>query len=203
MKSAVFAILLGSTYQTSSTSVLRHWSVTTENNNRDGTRIVFTLIGLAQSAKLPVLLLSYRSDSWNAVLTCGERLGNTTAKLAIAFDGKNQFETWRVTPDQGAAFTTEPENFIVRLLGCHYVEVEFPVANERRHAVFDVSGLDKEIGKFPEAKKALTQREIAAGTFSSGFRPRRYRRLSSNRYVNPASTLTSMRKVRKSRCSRT
>jgi hypothetical protein len=57
--------------------------------------------------------------------------------------------------DNTATFAVTPERFIVRLLDCHTLEVVFPSADGPRHAIFDLTGLEKEIENFPRAKKAL------------------------------------------------
>lgn len=139
----------------SSQSLLRHWAVSTEDVNSEAPRIVFTLIGSAASKKLPILILSYASESWNAMLTCGEQLEGHSARLLMSWDGRNETVTWNMTPDHGATFTTHPEPFIMRLLSSHTLAVQFPLHGEVRRAVFDLTGLEKEIDKFPQAKKAL------------------------------------------------
>ena len=60
-----------------------------------------------------------------------------------------------MTADHTATFAVTPERFIIRLLDCHALEVDFPLADEARHVIFDVTGLEKEINNFPRAKKAL------------------------------------------------
>jgi hypothetical protein len=155
MKAAVFAIFAALAPAVSSESLLRHWAVSTENVNGDAPRVVFTLIGSGDTRKLPILILSYRGVSWNAMLTCGERLEGRTAKLLLSWDGRNETANWRMTPDHGATFAADPEPFIVQLLGCHTLAVQFPLPGESRRAVFDLTGLEKEIDQFPQAKKAL------------------------------------------------
>jgi hypothetical protein len=150
----------------SSQSLLRRWAVSNEDVNSEAPRIVFTLIGSAAPKKLPILILSYGSESWNAMLTCGEQLEGHSAKLLMSWDGHNETVIWHMTPDHGATFTTHPEPFIVRLLGCRTLAVQFPLHGEVRRAVFDLTGLEKEIDKFPQAKRALTseRRKQAHGT---------------------------------------
>ena len=92
------------------------------------------------------------------MLTCGEPLrGGTAAKLLICLDGHAEMADWRMSSDLTATFAVIPERFIVRLLDCHALEVDFPLADEPRHAIFDVTGLEKEINNFPRAKRALRQ----------------------------------------------
>lgn len=100
-------------------------------------------------------MLSYRNEVWNALLTCGEPLEGSTANLSIVWDGQSEQVVWRMTRDHGAAFALEADSFISRLMGCRRLEVEFPVAGQPRRAAFDVTGLEKEIDNFPQAKKAL------------------------------------------------
>jgi hypothetical protein len=155
MKALVCAALVTVGSVAPSSPILRHWAVSTEAVETDFPRVVFTLIGSAASRKLPILILSYRDESWNALLTCGEPLEGPAAKLSIAWDGQNEQTVWRMTRDGGAAFTSEAEAFILRLIGSQNLEVEFPVAGQCRRAAFDVTGLAKEIDNFPQAKKAL------------------------------------------------
>jgi hypothetical protein len=160
MKAVVCAALLAIGAAAPSSPLLHHWAVSTEDVETNSPRIVFALIGSAESRKLPILVLSYRNESWNALLTCGEPLEGPTANLSIAWDGKNEQTTWRMTRDHGAAFAAEAETFILRLIGSHQVEVEFPVAGQPRRATFDVTGLEKEIDNFPVAKKALIPNSV-------------------------------------------
>ena len=143
-----------------SSPVLRHWAVSTEDAETDFPRVVFTLIGSADSPKLPILVLSYRNKSWNALLTCGERLEEPAANLSITADGENEPVMWRMTRDHGGAFAPEAERFVMRLLNCRKLEVEFPAAGQHRRAAFDTTGLEKEIDNFPEAKKALVPDKV-------------------------------------------
>jgi hypothetical protein len=167
MKAAAFVILLAFPVRAPSQSLLRHWAVSTEAITGDSPRVVFTLIGSSVSRKLPILLLSFHKGAWTTLLTCGESLqGRTAAKLSMSWDGHHETVGWNMTPDHGATFTTDPVPFIVRLLGCHTLTVQFPLAGEVRRAVFDITGLEKEIDKFPQAKRALVpkRREPAHAT---------------------------------------
>ena len=161
MRTAAFAIILALGPTAPSPSLWRHWAVSTEPANGDSPRVVFTLIGSSVSRKLPILLLAFRENTWSAMLTCGEPLrGGTAAKLLICLDGHAEMADWRMSSDLTATFAVIPERFIVRLLDCNSLEVDFPLANEFRHAIFDVKGLEKEIDNFPQAKKALTPNKV-------------------------------------------
>jgi hypothetical protein len=156
MKAAAFAILLAFPAGAPSQSLLRHWAVSTEAITGDSPRVVFTLIGSSVSRKLPILLLAFHNGAWTAMLTCGESLqGRTAAKLSMSWDGHHETADWRMTPDHTATFALAPARFINRLLDCHILEVDFPLADGSRHARFDVTGLEKEINNFPQAKRAL------------------------------------------------
>jgi hypothetical protein len=158
MRTAAIAIILALVPAAPSQSLFRHWAVSTEPTNSDSPRVVFTLIGSSVSRKLPILLLAFRENTWTAMLTCGEPLqGRTAAKLLICLDGYPEKADWRMTPDHTATFAVAPERFIIRLLDCHALEVDFSLADEPRHAIFDVTGLEKEINNFPRAKNALRQ----------------------------------------------
>jgi len=160
MKAVVCAALVAVGGAALCSPVLRHWAVSTEDLESDSPRVVFTLIGSAASQKLPILVLSYRSDAWSALLTCGEPLEGSTANLSVVWDGQNEQVSWRMTRDHGAAFAPEADSFISRLIGCRKLEIEFPVAGQPRRAAFDVTGLEKEIDNFPQAKKALAPNKV-------------------------------------------
>jgi hypothetical protein len=158
MKTVAIAIILALAPAAPSPSLWRHWAVSTEPTNSDSPRVVFTLIGSSVSRKLPILILTFRENTWTAMLTCGDRLqGRTNAKLLMSWDGYPEKADWRMTSDHTATFAVTPEHFITRLLHCHALEVDFPLADEPRHAIFDVTGLEKEIDNFPRVKKALEQ----------------------------------------------
>jgi hypothetical protein len=142
-----------------STSLWRHWAVATEAANSDSSRVVFTLIGTTVSQKLPILVLAFHENSWTAMLTCGEPLKRGTA-ANICLDGQPEKSNWKMSSDHTATFAVTPERFIVRLLDCRALEVVFPLPDESRHATFDLTGLEKEIDNFPQAKKALTLKSM-------------------------------------------
>ena len=158
MKAVGIVIILALASAAPSPSLWRHWAVSTEPANGDSPRVVFTLIGSSVSRRLPILLLAFHENTWTAMLTCGEPLQErTAAKVLICLDGYPEKADWRMTPDHTATFAVTPERFIIRLLDCHALEVDFPLADEPRHAIFDVTGLEKEINNFPRAKKELKQ----------------------------------------------
>jgi hypothetical protein len=117
MKALVCAALMAAGAAALSFPLLHHWAVSTECVETDTPRIVFTLIGSAASGKLPILILSYRNESWNALLTCGESLQGRAANFSFAWDGQNEQAIWTMTRDHGAAFAPEANSFIFRLMG--------------------------------------------------------------------------------------
>jgi hypothetical protein len=168
MRTATIATVLALASATAapSTSLWRHWAVSTDAVNGDSSRVVFTLIGSTVSRKLPILVLAFREDSWTAMLTCGETLKRGTA-ADICLDGHAEKSNWRISSDQTATFAVTPERFIARLLDCHALEVVFPLADEPRYAIFDLTGLEKEIDNFPLAKKALISNSVKPRESSS------------------------------------
>jgi hypothetical protein len=100
------------------------------------------------------------------MLTCGEPLKRRTA-ANICLDGHPEKSDWRMSSDHTATFAVTPERFIIRLLDCHALEVVFPLADEPRHAIFDLTGLEKEIDNFPQAKKALIPNSVKPRESSS------------------------------------
>lgn len=155
MKAVICSALLAVNAAAPSLTLCRHWTVSVDHLESEPGRVVFTLIGLAASPKLPILVLSYSHESWNALLTCGEPLEGSMANLSTAWDGQNERIIWRMTRDHGAAFAPDATSFVSRLIACRKLEVEFCVAGQPRRAAFDVTGLEKEIDNFPQAKRAL------------------------------------------------
>jgi len=116
MKALVCAALMAAGAPAISFPLLHHWAVSTERVETDTPRIVCTLIGSSASVKLPILILSYRNESWNALLTCGESLQGRAANLSLAWVGQNEQGIWTMTLDHGAAFAPEAKSFIFRLM---------------------------------------------------------------------------------------
>jgi len=139
-------------------SIFHHWAVSTANSSQGGSpHVVFTLIGSGEMPKLPIIILSYRDQVWNALLTCGENLEGRVPQLVFQWDeGRRDTVSWKATHDRRGAFAIDPRPFILRMLKSRSLTVEFPVPGKPRRALFDTSGLSDEIDKFPAAKKSLT-----------------------------------------------
>ncbi len=149
------ALLAAVAVTCSAETPFRNWAVSTENVSNNASAVVFTLIGVADDVKMPLLVLSFRAGSWNAMLTCGRQLVGRRARLPLSWDGRKEILNWDMTSGNGAAFAAQPVPFVLHLCACHNLEVDFPIAERNSHAIFDVTGLGKEIKRFPRAKKAL------------------------------------------------
>ena len=102
------------------------------------------------------------------MLTCGEPLqGRTAAKLLMCLDGYTEKADWRMSPDHTATFAVTPERFIIRLLDCHALEVDFPLADEPRHAIFDVTGLERRSTTFRGPRKRWSKEKAKRMSLAS------------------------------------
>jgi hypothetical protein len=151
-------------------TLLSHrWVVDQRKSAMDDSVVTtFSLLGVRDSwsdrKTNDLLILRHREGRWDVVVgTNHEYLGSELPTVMLRWGQETpQQQLWQPATDFTAAFCPRPKEFILKAIESSRLVVRlYPKFSGESTVVFDLTGLDDELRKYPELRSSLKTRDVS------------------------------------------